>query len=85
MQLPPTLADPTAAPTRLEVLDDDTLAIADTSGYGSHGERLVFERDDEGAIVSVRGGSGDTAYPLDAYRAAVGARSEVSLGRPITP
>ena len=82
-QLSPTVADPTIAPTRLEVVDADTLVIADTTGFGSHGERVTFERDDEGGVVSVRSGSGTTAYPLDAYRAAVASRRTVTVGQPI--
>ncbi len=81
-QLSPTLADPAASPTRLEVVDEDTLRIADTDGFRSQGEELHFTRDD-GTIVSVRGGGGSTAQPYDAFRAAVATRSGVSLGAPL--
>lgn len=81
-QLSPTMADPAASPTRLEVVDEDTLRIADTDGFRSQGEELRFTRDD-GTIVSVRGGGGSTAQPYDAFRAAVAERSGVSLGEPL--
>jgi len=84
-QLLPTLVDPTVAPTRLEVVDRDTLRIAHTSGYGSRNERLTVQRRADGSIASIRGGSGSTAYPLDEFRGAVARRDRVRLGDPIRP
>lgn len=84
-QMSPAIADPTVGRTRLDVVDADTLEITETTGFASPGERLTFERDQTGAVVSVRGGSGNTAYPIDAYRSAVSSCDVVSLGNPIIP
>ena len=84
-QLSPSLADPTLAPTRLDVVDADTLRIADTVGYGSRGEVMSFDRSVDGAIRSVRGGSGSTALPIDQFRAAIAGRDRVTLAAPIRP
>lgn len=79
-QLIPGLADPTSAYSVLEVEDDATLRIATTSGYGSRGEALSYTFDAEGAVSSVRGGSGSTAYPFETYRALVAGADRVALG-----
>jgi D-alanyl-D-alanine carboxypeptidase len=84
-QLSPWAPDPTLATTRLEVIDADTLRIAETPGYGAPGELVGFERDAAGTVVSLRTASGNTAYPIDAYRAAITGRGAVSVGRPIIP
>lgn len=84
-QLSPSLADPTLAPTRLDVVDANTLRIADTNGYGSRGEVMTFERNVDGSIRSVRGGSGSSAYPIDQFRAALAGREQVTLTAPIRP
>ena len=60
-------------------------AIADAPGYASPGERLVYERDDDGRVRSVRGGSGSTSYPLDVVATAVAGRERVALGEPLVP
>lgn len=82
-RIDPTVADPTADPQRLEVLDDRTLRIATAPGYASPGERLVFERDNDGSIRSVRGGSGTTSRPLHEVRAAAASRDRIRLGEPL--
>ena len=84
-QIDPTGPDPALAPGRLEVIDDTILRIADAPGYASPGERLIYERDDDGSIVSVRGGSGNSAVPLDVFRRALAGRTRVSVGDPIRP
>lgn len=85
LQLSPAAADPTESVTRLEVIDPDTLQIVKTGGFGSPGERLTFTRDETGAVLSVRGGIANTAYPIEAFRAAVASSNEVSVGHPIIP
>ena len=84
-QLSPSLVDPTLAPTRLDVVDANTLRVGDTNGYGSRGELVRFERDTDGSIRSVRGGSVAIAYPLDQFRAAIASRDRITLGAPVRP
>ena len=78
--LAPTLDDPVALAQRLEVVDEDTLRIAEGSGYGSPGERYVYERDGAGRVVAVRGGSGTTALPEQVFRARHATLDRVRLG-----
>ena len=86
LQIDPTAPDPTASVTHLEIVDDHTLRIASTTGYGSPGERLVYtfdgggDGDGDGDVVSIRGGSGTTAYPYERYRRSVEAAERVTLG-----
>ena len=63
----PAADDPTEVTTRLDIVDGRRLRISDTSGYGSFGEELEFDFAADGAIVSVRGGSGMTWWPLDRF------------------
>jgi hypothetical protein len=77
--LDPTLDDPIPTVQRLEVLDADTLRIADGPGYGSPGERFVYERVG-GRVRSVRGGSGTLALPYDEFTAALARRDRIRLG-----
>ena len=80
-QLDPSAPDPVAAPVRLEVIDDATLRIADTGGYGSYGESFRFAFADDGSVLSVRGGSSSTAFPFDRFRDAVAShQGHVTLG-----
>ena len=84
-QLDVVAADPTADPQRLDIVDAHTLRIADAPGYASPGERLVFDRNDDGSVRSVRGGSATTSFPLDRLAAAVAARERITLGSPLVP
>jgi CubicO group peptidase (beta-lactamase class C family) len=80
----PALDDPIPAVQRLAMVDDDTLRIDAAPGYGSPGERFEYRRDSSGAVVAVRGGSGSTAVPDEAFRAAFAQRDRIRLGdRPI--
>lgn len=67
MALNPEDDDPFANGSRLEVEDQDTLRIAETSGYDAPGERLRYTRDLSGAAVKVVIG-GSSAFPPDIYR-----------------
>ena len=84
-QIDPTQPDPVVGSARLAVVDERTLTISKTTGYGSHGEPIVYERADDGSVTSVRGGSGSTSYPRDQVTAAVGTRDRITLGRPLRP
>ncbi|WP_117000399.1 serine hydrolase domain-containing protein [Desertimonas flava] len=57
-QLDATVADPTADPVELTVLDEATLRIAAAPGYGSPGESVVYSRRPDGTVESVRSGGG---------------------------
>jgi CubicO group peptidase (beta-lactamase class C family) len=72
--------DPTAVYAELEVVDDHTLRIAKAGGYASPGEVLAYTFADDGTVVSVRGGSANTAYPLDRLRERMAGRSRITLG-----
>ena len=84
-RLDPTQPDPTVGAVHLARVDDDTLKFTRTTGYGSFGEPLSYHRAGDGTIVSVRGGSATTSYPLDGFAAAVGIRTRITLGDPVTP
>ena len=84
-RLDPTLADPTSDRCRLEVLDDATLRIAEAPGYMSPGERYVFDREPDGTISSVRGGSALTSYPYDRFLDALATHGPVRPGDPVRP
>jgi CubicO group peptidase (beta-lactamase class C family) len=45
--------DPTRRCTALEVVDDNTLRIGSTNGYGSAGEPIRYERDASGGVSQV--------------------------------
>ncbi|WP_166356236.1 serine hydrolase domain-containing protein [Phytoactinopolyspora limicola] len=78
----PTSDDPTQGLTPLTVVDDRTLKISGGVGYGSYGEALTFEFDGA-AVVSVRGGSATTSYPIDELTAAAAKRATVSVEAPL--
>jgi CubicO group peptidase (beta-lactamase class C family) len=84
-QIDPSQPDPVVGAVHLDVVDDNTLRIARTTGYGSFGEQVVVTRNDAGAIVSLRGGSGSTSYPFDAMVAALESRERITLGDPLAP
>ncbi len=83
--LAPSVDDPMPSIQPLVVVDDDTLRMVDGPGYSSSGEPLVYERDPDGAIVAVRGGSGSLALPDDVFRSAIGDRDRIRLGEPVAP
>jgi D-alanyl-D-alanine carboxypeptidase len=64
----PVEASPLVQPVELAVIDADTLRIMHGSPYGSVGECFRYERDADGAIVSVFTG-GMRAWPIEDYRA----------------
>ena len=65
--LDPEADDPVQHPTELQVEDDDTLRITRTSGYGSMGEAVRYERDDAGGVAKIVF-AGSSRYPPEAYR-----------------
>ena len=83
--LEPLAVDPVAEPHHLRVVDDRTLLITRAPGYRSPGERLEYDWADDGSVRSLRGGSGATWYPLDAFTSAVEPRQRIALGDPLRP
>ena len=71
----PTDADPVEDVTRLQVVDDSTLRITETSGYGSYGEPIRYEFDEHGRVLRTRGPSATTATPLDDFTLPAGVRA----------
>ena len=83
--LDPTQPDPSVGVVHLARIDGDTLRFTRTPGYGSFGERLEYHRDNDGAVMSVRGGSGTTAYPIDKLIAALETRERITVGDLLRP
>ena len=79
-QLAPALPDPTVSRAELEVVDADTLRIAEAPGYGSPGELVKYTRAEDGSILSIRGGSGMTSTPIASFGESIRSRARVSLG-----
>ena len=63
----PELDDPVQHVAKLEVVDQDTLRIAETGGYGSPGEAVRYERDASGATTRIVAG-GVSSYPVEVFR-----------------
>jgi hypothetical protein len=78
--LAPSVDDPLPARQRLAVVDDSTLRMVGGPGYSSPGEPIVYQRDPDGAVVAVRGGSGSLALPDEDFRAAFAARDRIRVG-----
>lgn len=81
-QIDPTQPDPVVGAAHLAVVDERTLRLARTTGYGSFGERLEFEHAADGSITSVRGGSGLTSYPIAVMAATIAGCDRVRVATP---
>lgn len=64
----PTQSDPVEDIIELEALDESTLKIMKSPGYGSYGELIRYEFAADDRVASVRGPSATTLKPLDAFR-----------------
>lgn len=72
----PEADDPVARASELSIIDNDTLRIEKTGGYGSPGQLVRFERDAHGAVTrAVLGGV--SSYPVDVFRVRYGQREAV--------
>ena len=80
----PEAADPVADCASLDLLDDTTLQIAKTSGYGARGERMTVDRADDGSIRSITSSSG-MLYPYASIRSALEGRERITLADPLVP
>lgn len=65
--LSPDSDDPVKDATELEVVDNDTLRIVKTGGYGSPAQTLRYVRDDAGRLQVVNV-AGLSTYPEEIYR-----------------
>ena len=65
--LSPEADNPVERVTDLQVIDENTLRIGDTNGYGSPGETVSYQRDASGQITRVRIG-GASFYPAHVFR-----------------
>ncbi|MEV5962038.1 serine hydrolase domain-containing protein [Kribbella sp. NPDC051952] len=64
----PAAADPVDTFEELQVIDENTLAVVPTAGYGSIGEKVVYSWDADGQPSLVRYG-GSTRWPVEVFRA----------------
>jgi D-alanyl-D-alanine carboxypeptidase len=60
--------DPTVVWQELQVIDENTLQLIPDDGFGPVGERVVFTRDESGAVQQVRS-NGTSRWPLEVFRA----------------
>ena len=67
VSLDPADDDPVHSPAYLEVVDDATLRITTTSGYGSAGEHVRYQYDPSGRVARVIF-AGSSAYPPEIFR-----------------
>ena len=74
----PNQPDPTVAMGKLEVVDADTLRIAEIVGFASPGERVRYDRRD-GRVVRVAFG-GMSAVPIEDHADTLGGLDRISLG-----
>jgi CubicO group peptidase (beta-lactamase class C family) len=79
----PDQPDPTAAMAKLDVVDADTLRIADASGYAAPGERVRYVRD-LGRVTSVIIGA-PAAVPIERHEEVMSGLDRITLGGPHAP
>lgn len=61
LEIDPAAPAPLDAPTRLEVVDADTLRMTHGVRFGSVDEDVTFRRDTDGTVLAIRGGGGMTS------------------------
>jgi CubicO group peptidase (beta-lactamase class C family) len=76
----PNQPDPTVAMEKLEIVDADTLRIAEAGGYSSPGETVRYTRSD-GRVTSVLLG-GTTVLPIEDHVRVLGSLDRIVLGGP---
>jgi CubicO group peptidase (beta-lactamase class C family) len=59
--------DPVESYEELQVVDENTLAVVPTAGFGSIGESVVYTWDDEGQAAQIRYG-GSSRWPVEVFR-----------------
>ena len=83
--LDPACTDPAAEHVTLEMTGPTTFVIGPEHGTGSTGETLEFTLGDDGRVRTMRGSSGLSWHPIDAYAEAVAAGVGVNVGSPLRP
>jgi CubicO group peptidase (beta-lactamase class C family) len=63
VEIDPSAPAPLDAPTRLEVVDADTLRMTHGNRFGSVDEDVTYDRDADGGVRSIRAGGGMTMEP----------------------
>ncbi|QQD77063.1 beta-lactamase family protein [Curtobacterium sp. YC1] len=63
VEVDPSAPDPLDTPTRLEVVDADTLRMTAGNRFGSIDEDVTYDRAADGTVRSIRGGGGMTSEP----------------------
>ena len=63
LAIDPSGPDPLESPTRLEVVDADTLRMTHGNRFGSVDEDIVYTRDAEGVVTGIRGSGGMSEEP----------------------
>ncbi|MGI8486383.1 MAG: serine hydrolase domain-containing protein [Thermomicrobiales bacterium] len=66
--LSPALQDPTSQAVELEVVSDTELKVVGDEGFGGYGEVMRYTFAKDGSIERIRGGSGMTLVPLEAFK-----------------
>jgi D-alanyl-D-alanine carboxypeptidase len=63
VEVDPSAPEPLVTPTRLEVVDADTLRMTHGNRFGSIDEDVTYRRTADGSVLSIRGGGGMTSEP----------------------
>lgn len=63
VEIDPSAPAPLESPTRLEVIDADTLRMTHGNRFGSVDEDITYDRDVDGAVRMIRAGGGMTQEP----------------------
>jgi len=65
VSLIPGTPSPTDGLDELEIVDENTLVIAKGNGFGSVGEKMFYEFDEDGKVTLMRGSGGMSMWPLE--------------------
>lgn len=65
--LTPTLENPAATAIGLELQPNGGLKVVDDPGFGGYGEVMRYTFRDDGSVEKIRGASGQTMVPLEAF------------------
>jgi len=63
VEVDPSGPEPMDTPTRLEVVDADTLRMTHGNRFGSVDEDITYTRDEDGTVRAIRGGGGMSQEP----------------------